>query len=291
MISAALNKTAPSLGVRELFARQQLLATYGVALLPLALLALLAAFRDPRTIDGVSIWAKPAKFLFSVAIFAITAAWFFGYVRPERRRTPLLRWTVFILIAAGSLELTYISWQAAHGLASHFNRSSAFYEIMYGVMGVGAVMLVSTTLPLAWEIARRPAERLRPEFVVSVVVGLSLSFLLGGGFGGYMAQQTGHSVGVVGGHFPIFGWNRSGGDLRIAHFLGIHAQQAIPILGVLVGQLPVKLRWPALVCGSMAYGLVAVAIFLQALDGRPLLPLYAVRAIASSAHSAGQLRA
>lgn len=271
MTSGALDGFLAFPSIRELFARQRTLATYGVALLPLTLLALLAGVLDPRTIDGVNIWAKPAKFLFSVAVFSITAAWFFGYVRPERRHAPMLRWTVFVLVAAGSLELTYLIWQAAHGLASHFNRSSTFYEIMYGVMGLGAVLLVSTSLPLAWEIARRPTDGLQREFVASVVIGLVLSFLLGGGFGGYMAQQTGHSVGFIGGHVPIFGWNRSGGDLRIVHFLGIHAQQVIPIIGMLVAVLPAKVRWPMLIGGSMAYVALAVAVFLQAIGGQPLI--------------------
>ena len=57
-----------------------------------------------------------------------------------------------------------------------------------------------------------------------------------------MAQQTGHAVGTVGGHVPIVGWNRTGGDLRAPHLLGIHAQQAIPILAMLVSLLTRPLR-------------------------------------------------
>ncbi len=48
-----------------------------------------------------------------------------------------------------------------------------------------------------------------------------------------MSQQAGHAVGAEGGQVPLFGWNRSGGDLRVAHFLGIHAEQAIPLLAAL----------------------------------------------------------
>lgn len=257
----------------ELFARQRTLAGYGMLLIALTAVALLGQLLDPRTIDDVNVWVKPAKFLFSVAIFALTFAWFFGYVRPERRGNWVLRAVVVVLVAAGTVELAYISWQAAHGLASHFNRSSTFYEVMYGLMGAAAVLLIGTTLPLAWEIARRPVAGLRPDFVASVVLGLMLCFVLGGGFGGYMSQQTGHSVGAAGGNVPIVGWNRSGGDLRAAHFLGIHAQQAIPMLGVLIGGIPAKIRWSALTIGATLYAVVAVALFTQALAGRPLMPL------------------
>lgn len=272
MNGATLIQPVPRGILRELFYRQPLLAGYGLLLLVLTPLMLAMQQIDLRTFDGVDVWAKPTKFVLSVAVFALTTAWFFGYVRPARRNAPSLRGLVAVIIAAGSFEIIYISWQAGHGLASHFNKSSAFYAIMYGLMGLGAVLLVSTSLLLAWEIRRRPAAGLRPDYVDAVVLGLVLCFVLGGGVGIYMSQQTGHAVGAVGGHAPIFGWNRAGGDLRIAHFLGIHAQQAIPILGLLVGNLAPRLRRPALFGGSLAYAALAAALFIQAVNGHPLLP-------------------
>ena len=231
---------------------------------------------DPRVRDsGVNVWVKPAKFLSSVGIFALTAAWFFGYVRPERRRSRLMRGTVAVLIAAGTFELVWISWQAAHGLESHFNFDTPFYIMMYQLMGAFAVLLVGTTLPLAWEIARRPALHLRKDFVAAVVLGLLLTFLLGGMLGGYMSSQAGHSVGMEGGRTFLFGWNRSGGDLRIAHFLGIHAEQAVPILAALTAEagLGQRARWAALAAGTTAYAVLTLAIFAQAVAGRALFPM------------------
>ena len=258
--------------VSEIIRRQPTLAAYGVLLLALTPVMLALQLFDPRTFEGIDVWAKPTKFVVSVAVFALTSAWFFGCVRLDARRARSLRTSVGVIIAAGSFEIIYISWQAGHGLASHFNRSSVFFEIMYGLMGLGAVLLVVSTLPLAWQIWRRPAPGLRPEFAAAVVIGLVLCCALGGGFGIYMSQQYGHTVGLAQGHAPIFGWNRAGGDLRIAHFLGIHAQQAIPILGVLIGHFAARLRWPALIGGSLAYVLLTVALFVQAIQGRPLLP-------------------
>jgi hypothetical protein len=259
-------------GVLELFRRQPALAAYGVLLVVLTPFMLALQQIDLRTFDGVDVWIKPTKFVFSVAVFALTIAWFFGYVRPERRGIPSLRVIAPVIIAAGSFEIIYIAWQAGHALASHFNSTSVFFKVMYALMGLGAVSMVATTVPLAWEIARRPAAGLRPDYVAAVVIGLVLCFSLGGGFGIYMSQQTGHAVGLVQGHSPIFGWNRAGGDLRIPHFLGMHAQQAIPILGVLIGALSPRLRWPVLIAGSLAYAALAVALFIQAVEGRPLLP-------------------
>jgi hypothetical protein len=257
----------------ELVERHRALAIYGLTLVLLAGPILALQTIDPRTLDGVSVWVKPAKFFLSAGVFALTAAWFWGYVRPERRDARVLRWTARALIASASFELAYISLQAARGLESHFNLSSAFHIAMYALMGLAAVVLTATTLPLAWEIARRPRAGLSPDFTAAVVVGLVLTFALGAGFGGYMSAQPGHSVGPESGRLFFFGWNRSGGDLRIAHFLGIHAEQAIPLLAALVAGWSARLRWAALAAGTALYVAATLGLFLQAVAGRPLLPL------------------
>lgn len=260
----------------ELILRQATLTYYGIAMLILSVVALMLQGIDPRVLDsGVNVWVKPAKFFSSVGIFALTAAWFFGYVRPERRNSRLMRATVALLLVSGIFELAWISWQAAHGLESHFNHDTPFYSMMYGMMGLFALLLVGTTLPLAWEIARRPAPATRPDFAAAVTVGLLLTFLLGGMLGGYMSSQAGHSVGVEGGRTLLFGWNRSGGDLRIAHFLGIHAEQAIPALAVIAAEagLGQRARWLVIAVGATAYAALTLAIFAQAVAGRALFPM------------------
>jgi hypothetical protein len=277
MATRALPSPVPFFSILvELAARQRTLALYGAALVVLTLAALLMQGLDPRLLEsGVNVWVKPAKFLSSIAIFAITAAWFFGYVRPDRRRSPLMRATVAALILAGTFELVWIVWQAANGQESHFNTGTPFSTLMYALMGVFAVVLVGTALPLAFEIGRRPAPHLHRDFVAAVVIGLLLTFLLGGILGGYMSAQSGHSVGDEGGRTFLFGWNRSGGDLRIAHFLGIHAEQAIPLLAgrAAAAGFGTRPRWALLVGGAAAYAALTLAVFAQAVAGEPLLPL------------------
>lgn len=265
---------SPRWFLAELILRQEALALYGLVCLALSVLTLVLQTVDPRLLEsGVNIWVKPAKFFSSVAIFSLTAAWFFGYVRPERRNSRVMRGTVWLLILAGTFELAWISWQAAHGLESHFNNDTPFYTIMYALMGMFAVLLVGTALPLAWEIARRPAPYLSRDFAAAVVIGLVLTFLLGGMLGGYMSSQAGHSVGAESGRTFFFGWNRSGGDLRVAHFLGIHAEQAIPLLAALAAGLATKVRWTVVILGSAVYAALTLAVFAQAIAGRPLFPM------------------
>lgn len=109
--------------------------------------------------------------------------------------------------------------------------------------------------------------------MAAIVIGLLLTFMLGSGLGGYMSAQPGHSVGTEGGHIPLFGWNRSGGDLRIAHFLAIHAEQAIPFLLFLASPLSPSKSWIVLAIGVAAYVAATLTLFAQALAGRALFPI------------------
>lgn len=258
--------------LRSLYGRQPVLTVYGLLMLAATAAMLVMQTIDLRQLDGVDVWIKPTKFCLSVGVFALTSAWFFGYVRPERRRMIGLRYVVWATVIFGTFENGWITWQAAHAAASHFNTSSVFTIVMYALMGIGAVLLVATTLPLAWEIARHPVDGLRPDYRFAVIAGLLLTFVLGGGMGGYMAAQHGHSVGLDGGHFPIFGWNRSGGDLRVAHFFGMHFEQALAILAAMLAPLGIRLRWLILVL-AMAGGM-ALTFFAwqQAVAGQPFLP-------------------
>ena len=273
MTALALARPRPAQLLAEFNEPHPLLTRYGLSMLALGGVAMLLQLVDPRTLaSGVNVWVKPAKFFVSVGVFALTAAWFMGYVRAERRTSWLMRMTAGALIASGSFELIYIAFQAAQGLESHFNLSTPFHITMYALMGIGAVTLTATTLPLAWEIVRRPAPGLQRSFVAAVAVGLVMTFVLGGWMGGYMSSQPGHAVGQVGGSVPVFGWNRLGGDLRIAHLLGIHAEQAIPFLGAAVASLPARVRWAAVLGGSAIYAALTIGIFLQAVAGRALIP-------------------
>ena len=124
--------------------------------------------------------------------------------------------------------------------------TSRHIETWYAAMGIGAVLLVSTSLVLALLILRRPAPGLRAPYHDAVVIGLVFTTLLGGGLGGYMSAHASHWMSAAGADtgLPLFGWSRTGGDLRPPHFLGIHAQQLIPLLALAVlAIVPVVYKW------------------------------------------------
>jgi hypothetical protein len=70
------------------------------------------------------------------------------------------------------------------------------------------------------------------------------------------------------------GWSREMGDLRIAHFFGTHAMHAVPLFGFVAGR---TLAPRAAVAATWLFALLwtgfCLATFVQALAGRPFLPM------------------
>lgn len=256
--------------IAELRDRQPALAAVGLAFLLLAAVAAALPTFDARLIDGVSVWAKPAKFFLSGGLVILTSAWFFGYVRPERRGARALKLSVRVLIATAVFELAYITFQAARGEPSHYNRSDALHLALYGLMGLAATAMLATKIPLALEIARRPAAGLDPDLRRAAVLGMAMTVVLGALTGVYLGSQSGHNVGEVAGAAPVFGWNRAGGDLRVAHFFGMHAEQILPVTAVLAGAA-LGGPWPRrlVVVAALAIAAMTLLAFAQAVAGRP----------------------
>ena len=65
-------------------------------------------------------------------------------------------------------------------------------------------------------------------------------------------------------------WNKEGGDLRIAHFLGIHALQVIPLFAWLLEKYLRKDSVKTVIVFSVFYTAVFTGFLVHALLGRPL---------------------
>jgi hypothetical protein len=86
-----------------------------------------------------------------------------------------------------------------------------------------------------------------------------------------------HAVGVADGGpgLPIVGWSTAGGDLRVAHFVGLHGLQILPLLGLALvrfGPPWVPMRDRSRLVGVAAAFWMAMTLLLtwQALGGQPL---------------------
>ena len=262
----------------ELHARHSTWTYLAIAHAVLAAFCLLAGFIDERIFQGVSVWNKPYKFALSIAIYFATLAWFAtllpgGYFRT--RRGKLL---TGVPIVCALFEMLYILIQAARGEASHFNESTPLYGALYAMMGLGAVLMVSACLWMGSSILRHRGYR--DIWPLSVSIGLIGTFVLGGTMGAYLGGAGSHWVGgdpTDAGGLPLVHWSRTGGDLRVAHFFGIHAMQIIPLFGLLIIALQRKFTLNALVArtllvsASAAFAAFCIATFVEALRGLPLV--------------------
>jgi hypothetical protein len=246
--------------VRELLHRQRMLTVFAGLLLVAIVPVTVGWGLDERTLRGVSVWVKPIKFMLSIAALALTTAWFIGYLRADRRRSPGVRAIVFALVVSGAFEIGYITLQAALGGASHYNVADAFHAAMYMLMGVGALVLTGTQAALAWQLVRHPDPDVPPAFRHAVVLGLALTFALGAGVGIPLSALQPPSIAGV----PFLGWSPSAGDLRPAHFVGIHAEQLLPLAGAFASA---RLRNPVAWIRAFAalYGVLCIALAAYAL--------------------------
>ena len=251
--------------------------TLTVVALVLLGLSVLWGFVDARTIEGVPVWMKPLKFALSFCVLFGTIAIVETRLSERVRNGWPLRFVGWTMAAAFLSEMAYMMYQAGRAEASHFNLSTPFNEFMYTVvMAAGAVALVAATAVIGWIVKRDTASNLSAAMREAIWLGFFLTFVLTMIVAGYMSSATGHFVGV---HpegaptLPLFGWSGVTGDLRPAHFASLHAMQALPLLALWLersGQ-PGSIR---IIRGTaLAYSVVTLLLFAQALMGMPLVPL------------------
>jgi hypothetical protein len=213
---------------------------------------------DGRMLNGVNVWIKPTKFFVSLAVQLGTVAWAMQFLPPTERQGRMVRWSIIAMVIAAVAEMVYISVRAAQGEASHFNTGTPLASALYTLMGIGAVTLTITAAIIGWRIWRHRKNGLWTE---AAGLGLIFGALLGTVAGAYLSSQTGHSVGgdptdATGTGF--FGWSTTGGDLRIAHFIGLHATQLVPLAAITGRRSVVWLT--VLVCTVLTIGTFAIAV-------------------------------
>jgi hypothetical protein len=272
IVSVAAAETSYE-SLRPIASCERRLSRGGLTFLALMGPTLAALLLDPRVLNGVSVWVKPLKFEASIAVYLLTMSWFVGSLPAAVRRRPFMTALVYAALILSALELSYIASQAALGVASHYNETDAFHRAMFISMGVVAVALTAISPALAAILARhRPAAWSAP-FWLSVIIGLTLTFVLGAGTGFVLGANGGHWVGGVrsdAGGLPVFGWSRTGGDLRVAHFLGLHAMQVLPAVGLVLSRARSShVGTVGIVASALAYSGIVALLFLQALRGMP----------------------
>jgi hypothetical protein len=249
----------------------------------LAVVATVGVFVDDRILVGVPIWTKPLKFAISFTLYGFTLAWLLAKLRRGRRAG---WWAGTVITVASVIEMTIIVGQVIRGRQSHFNVATPLDATLFSIMGTTILVLWVTNLLVAilllMDRVADPALAWAVRFGMGIMlIGISLGFLMTGptaeqqrqiAAGVAPAVVGAHSVGVPDGgpSIPLTGWSTVGGDLRIPHFVGIHALQLLPLLVLLLRRypMPVQVRLVFVAAGTYA-GLVGLVLW-QALRGQSL---------------------
>lgn len=257
-----------------------------------AVLCVAAMLLDQRTLAGAPIWAKPFKFAVSGALYFATWSWLVSLL-PRFRRTA--GWLTNLLVAIFAAEYVLLVFQAARGRASHFNIATPQDALIYNVMGkmimgLWVATLVLTVLVMFTKLEDRASFWAVRAGAVLSLVGISLGILMTNPTAQQLAQwKTGGTPDMVGAHtvgipdggpgLPVLGWSTVAGDLRIPHFVGMHALQALPLLAI--GLAALASRFPRLrddvvrarlvLVGALGYAGLTALVTWQALRAQSIV--------------------
>jgi hypothetical protein len=247
--------------IQELKFRNESLFWFGLLCLSLSIIFLVLTKITSTQVHGVNAWFKPFKFAVSIGLFSWTMALYCDYLS-DFNVTPF-NLTVITLFG---FELIYIIFQASKGQLSHFNISTPTHSLIYSLMGLIAVLVTLYTAYIGLLFLTQSFPNLPNYYVWSIRLGI-LIFIVFSFEGGLMGSRMNHSVGAINdnSNWWILGWSKTVGDLRVSHFIGMHALQILPLLSFYIFK-----NTKATIVISIIYGLLATTTLVQALKGKPI---------------------
>ena len=239
--------------------------------LVLAIVSITSSFMDDRTLMGVNVWMKPLKFSISVAIYILTVGFLMTLYPFSKKKKNLINnivcWTLLI-------ELGLIIYQASGGVQSHYNISNPFDGLIFTAMGILIAINVIIMALFIFETIRLKLKT--PKLLQwAILLGWVIVFF-GSWVGGQMISEMSHNIGVEDGGpgLPLVNWSTIAGDLRVAHFFGIHGLQIIPIFALLISnksKTTTKNQIIIVTVFGLAYALFVGYTFYQAKQGLPFV--------------------
>ncbi len=262
----------------------ELVATAGLMLVVLAG-AIVGLATDPTIITGAPAWLKPAKFAVSITIYTLTLAWIFTLIPEWIRMRRVIGWLTAVTMI---LEISIISGQAWRGTTSHFNVSTVLDGTLFTIMGLAIVVQTLSTVAVAVALWRHRFDDMALGWAVRFGMVITIVGALTGGLmtrpttaqleaaraGERMTIAGAHTVGAPDGGPGMIGtgWSTEHGDLRVPHFIGLHALQALPLVALLLSltRLHRQARARLVLVAAASYGALYVLLLTQALGGVPL---------------------
>ena len=243
--------------------RNPILYTTGWVSFVGAIICVLLSFLTHTQVLGINAFIKPAKFFISIALFCWTMGWYTGLLS-QRRKVTIYSWVVVVTMF---IEMVIITGQAAQGKLSHFNISTPLDARLFDVMGVSIVLLTCWTAYIGYLFFKHPPTAIEAGYLWGIRLGI-IVFVFFAFEGFAMAVRLAHTIGAPDGGpgLPALNWSTHHGDLRIAHFFGMHALQIIPLFGYYIARRPFQI-----ILFSLLYVSAVTALLLEAIAGKPLL--------------------
>lgn len=273
--------------MKTVFAWHRPLMTVAALMVLSTVVCLVGLLVDPRQVTGLDVWTKPLKFSVSILLYSVTWAWLIAHL-PRWRRVAHAAGTV--IAVALIVEQVLIVAAAAAGTTSHFNVSTPVATAIWSAMAVSITTLYVctflTTIAVFFLRLGTPSTTLAVRAgAVIALVGMGLAYLMTSPTAAQLADFRGiagaHTVGLGDGGpgLPILGWSTVGGDLRIPHFVGMHALQLLPLFAILIGWLgrrwhllaDDRVRTRLVVVATVVYAGVVALVTAQALAGQSIV--------------------
>jgi hypothetical protein len=245
----------------ELKKRNEPLYWFGWYNLILGLVCIILMPIDSQQVLGINRWIKPMKFFLSVWIMIWSMGWLLFYLANKRKVT-IISW---LFISTMFIENFLITMQSVRGVASHFNVTDAFNGMVFSVMGIAIIVFTCAAIYAAWLFFKQKNFTISPAYLWGIRLGI-LFFIIFSLEAGFMLSRLSHTVGGPDGGpgLPLLNWSTEHGDLRIAHFLGIHSLQILPLAGYYLFR-----KKTTLILFSVVYFLLLIMVLVMALNGLP----------------------
>ena len=153
-------------------------------------------------------------------------AWYCYYL--PNFNIQLFNWSVIILLG---FEIVYIAFQASKGQQSHYNMSTPLYATLFSLMAFAATAVTLYTAYVGILFFKNDFPELPDYYLWAIRLSIVLFVIFS--FEGFaMGSRLSHSVGAINDNSNLFivGWSKTVGDLRVAHFIGMHALQVLPVV-------------------------------------------------------------
>jgi hypothetical protein len=273
----------------EVWRRNPPLVALVLSMLVLAAVALLGLVVDPRVITGAPAWMKPLKFAVSIAIYGATLLWMLTFIPDRPRLVAVVSWGIFLALG---IEMVLIVMQVLRNTTSHFNQATPFDAAVFSTMGNVIAGLWVLTAIVAFLLSRRRFAETPIVWgvrlgLVTGLLGMAVAFLMAlptpeqdalDAATGSSSIVGAHSVGVEDGGpgLPVVGWSTEGGDLRVAHFVGLHGLQVLPLFGLALARfgpawLPMRDRSRLVAIAASFWIALILLLTWQALREQPLI--------------------